>query len=209
MKVEINHRFTGAVLFSMETESIKLCVEAAVRSSAYLRGADLSGADLSGADLRGAYLRGAYLRGADLSGADLRGADLSGADLRGAKGINKLRYTPLMILLDQPGKIRAYKLVKANGEGPYNGGIIYEVGKSYSVKDADCTDEQCAAGINLATLDWCMGYWADGYRILVAEFTAKDIASIPIATDGKFRVHRCEIVAEKDLKEIGLVEDKK
>ena len=178
MKVEIKHRFTGAVLFSMETESIKLCVEAAVGSSAYLRGADLGGADL----------RGAYLRG--------------------AKVINKLRYTPLMILLDQPGKIRAYKLVKANGEGPYNGGIIYEVGKSYSVKDADCTDEQCAAGINLATLDWCMGYWEDGYRILVAEFTAKDIASIPIATDGKFRVHRCEIVAEKDLKEIGLIDEK-
>ena len=59
MKVEINHRFTGAVLFSMETESIKLCVEAAVRSSAYLGGADLSGADLSGADLSGANLRDA------------------------------------------------------------------------------------------------------------------------------------------------------
>ena len=70
------------------------------------------------------------------------------------------------------------------------------------------TDEQCAAGINLATLDWCMRYWQSGYRILVAEFTAKDIASIPVSTDGKFRCHRCKIVAEKDLKEIGLIEEK-
>ena len=188
MKFEIKHCFSGAVLFSAETKSMKLCVEAAVKSKT--------------------NLGGAYLGGADLRGADLGGADLRGAYLGGAKGINKFRCTPLMILLDQPGKIRAYKLIKANGEGPYNGGIIYEVGKSYSVEDADCTDEQCAAGINLATLDWCLRYWESGYRILVAEFTAKDIASIPIATDGKFRVHRCEIVAEKDLKEIGLIEEK-
>jgi hypothetical protein len=51
-----------------------------------------------------------------------------------------------------------------------------------------------------------MKNWREGYRILVAEFTAQDIASIPIATDGKFRCHRCKIVAEKDLKEIGLTE---
>ena len=233
MKIEIKHRITGRVLFSLETESLKLCVEAAVRSiadlrgaylrgaylrDAYLGGADLGGAYLGGADLGGADLGGAYLGGADLrdaylGGAYLRdaylgGADLGGAYLRDAKNINKLRCTPLMILLDQPGKIRAYKLVKGNGEGPYNGGIIYEIGKSYSVEDADCTDEQCAAGINLATLDWCMRYWQSGYRILVAEFTAKDIASIPVSTDGKFRCHRCKIVAEKDLKEIGLIEEK-
>ena len=66
-------------------------------------------------------------------------------------------------------------------------------------------NEQCAKGINLATLDWCMKNWQKGYRILIAEFTAKDIASIPIATDGKFRVHRCKIVGEKDLVEIGLI----
>jgi hypothetical protein len=34
-------------------------------------------------------------------------------------------------------------------------------------------------------------------------FTAKDIAAIP-TSDGKFRVHKCSIVGEKDLKEIGL-----
>jgi Pentapeptide repeats (8 copies) len=70
MIFEIKHKLNLSVLFSLETESMKLCVEAAVKS---------------GADLRGADLRGADLRGADLRGADLRGADLRGADLRGAK----------------------------------------------------------------------------------------------------------------------------
>ena len=192
MKYEIKHRFGGAVLFAVEAGSFKLAVELAVKSGAYLSGADLSGA----------YLSGAYLYGADLSGADLYGADLSRAYLSGAKNINKLRCTPLALLLDQPGKIRAYKLVTADGVGPFNGGIKYEIGEKYEIKNADTSDEQCAAGINLATMDWCLREWREGYRILVAEFTAKDIASVPLATDGKFRVFRCEIVGEKDVKEI-------
>jgi hypothetical protein len=81
---EIKHRFTGAVLFSLETESFKLCVQAAVKAKAYLSGAYLDGADLSGAYLSGAYLSGAHLGGAYLDGADLSGADLSGAYLSGA-----------------------------------------------------------------------------------------------------------------------------
>ena len=114
------------------------------------------------------------------------------------------------MLHDQIGKIRLYKLVTKKGEGPYNGGIIYRVGESYSVDDANCDDtRQCAAGINLATLDWCMKNWQKGYRILIAEFEAADIAAVPIATNGKMRVHKCTIVGEKNLKKIGLVEDKK
>ena len=81
---EIKHRLTVAVLFKLETESLKMCVETAVKRSADLRDADLRDADLRDADLRGADLRDADLRGADLSGADLRGADLRGADLGGA-----------------------------------------------------------------------------------------------------------------------------
>ena len=86
----------------------------------------------------------------------------------------------------------------------------HELGKEYEVLSAS-TDESlhCAEGINLATLDWCMREWQEGYRILIAEFTAKDIACIPIATYGKFRVFRCKIVGEKDLKEIGLIESEK
>jgi hypothetical protein len=144
---------------------------------------------------------------ADLSGADLSGANLSGAYLSGAVGINPLRCTPILLLLDQPGPIRLYKLVTADGVGPYNGGITYEVGGSYEVANAN-TDagEQCAAGINVATLDWCMREWEPGRRILVVEFRAEDIACVPTATDGKVRLHRCTVVGEKDLVEIGLVE---
>jgi len=142
---------------------------------------------------------------ANLSRADLSGANLSGADLSGAKGINKYITTPLYSMLDQPGNIYAYKLVNEKNEGPYNGGIIYNIGQGYEEFNAN-TDENkdCGAGINLATLDWCIRLWKPGYKILIAKFTAKDIAAIPVGSDGKFRVYRCKITGEKSLKEIGL-----
>ncbi len=73
--IEIKHRFTGAVL---------LTVEANILAGADLAGADLAGADLRGADLTGAYLADAGLPGAGLTCADLTCADLTCADLRGA-----------------------------------------------------------------------------------------------------------------------------
>jgi hypothetical protein len=99
MKIEIKHRFSGAVLFSIETESMRLAVEAAVKSRANLAGAylaganlaranlaraNLAGANLAGANLDGAYLDGAYLAGANLDGANLARANLAGANLDGA-----------------------------------------------------------------------------------------------------------------------------
>ena len=93
MKFEIKHRLTGSVLFSLDTESLKLCIEAAVKSSADLGGADLRGADLRGADLRGADLRGADLRGAYIGGAYIGGAYLGDADLRGAEIRNGITIT--------------------------------------------------------------------------------------------------------------------
>ena len=58
MLFEIKHISTESLLFSLETESLKLCLETAVKS-----GANLDGANLRGANLRGAYLDGAYLGG--------------------------------------------------------------------------------------------------------------------------------------------------
>jgi len=94
---EIKHRYSNAVLFSLETESLEFCVQAAVRRSVDLRGAELGGmffdgmyffgANFEGVDLRGASFKRVCLGGADLRGADLRGADFDGADLRGAEGI--------------------------------------------------------------------------------------------------------------------------
>ncbi len=112
--MQIKNRWTDAVLFEGDFATIRLCVEAALESGAYLgaadlgaaylgcanlRGANLGGAYLGGANLRGAYLGGAYLgaanlgcanlgcanlRAADLDGANLRGAYLGGANLGGA-----------------------------------------------------------------------------------------------------------------------------
>jgi uncharacterized protein YjbI with pentapeptide repeats len=224
--IEILHRYTKAVVYRAETATtLREAVRMAVASRADLAGADLAGAYLAGANLTGANLTGANLARADLTRADLAGADLAGADLAraylagadlaganlarayltGAKGVNPLRTSPLYLLREQPGPIRLYKLVTAEGVGPFNGGITYAVGQSYAVADAD-TDEtvQCGAGINLATLDWCLKGWREGWRILVAEFTAADIAAIPIGTDGKLRVRRCRIVGEKSLEDVGL-----
>jgi len=243
MKFEIKNRFSGSVIFSIETESWKLAVEAAVKSSADLSSADLRSANLSSADLRSANLcsadlrsanlRSANLRSANLSSADLCSADLSSADLRSANlssadlrsanlcfadlcsavGIDKNRSTPLRILLEQPGPVRAYKLVNATGEGPFNGGINYlkpEV-EEFSVKNFTAGEnEQCGAGINLATLDWVMREWKPGYRILIMEFFVSVPPGnlvIPTCTDGKFRVKTCRRVGEKNLKELGLVKE--
>jgi len=187
-------------------------------SGAYLGGANLRGANLSDANLRGAYLGRANLRGADLSGAnlsvadlrgaDLRGADLVGAVLSGAIGVAPERASPLHLYRFQlPGvELVAFKLVNGRGEGPFNGGIVYTPGEMVSVDDADTdVDEDCGAGINVATLDWCLGRWREGYRILRVAFTTEDIAAIPTSSDGKFRLHRCRVVDEVDLAPFGLV----
>ena len=69
MKFEIKSRWDSKILFELEIGSLKLCVEAAVKSGANLYGANLSRANLSRADLYGADLSGANLYGANLSRA--------------------------------------------------------------------------------------------------------------------------------------------
>ena len=108
------------------------------------------------------------------------------------------------MLLDQPGEIRAYKMVTKEGMSPISENKIeYKIGNIVSVDKAN-TDElkHCGAGVNVATLDWILLNWQEGNRVLVVEFTAKDIACIPTGTDGKFRLHRCKVVGEKDMTKI-------
>ena len=177
-------------------------------SGANLSGANLRGADLSGADLTGANLYEANLSGANLSGANLYKANLSGANLRGAAGLSKYITTPLYLLLDQIGKIRAYKLVNSEDEGPFYGSLKYKIGKKIEVDNWDCNEETlCSDGISLATLDWCIKEWKEGYKILLVEFDREDIVAIPIGSDGKFRVKSCTPIAEKNLKELGLIKE--
>ena len=54
MLFEIKNRFNGLLIFSLETESIKLCVEAAVKARINLSSADLYSANLSSANLSSA-----------------------------------------------------------------------------------------------------------------------------------------------------------
>ena len=84
MKFEIKNRFCGTVIFSLETSSIKLCVEAAIKAKSDLSSADLSSADLSFADLSYANLSFADLSSANLCSADLYSANLSSANLSSA-----------------------------------------------------------------------------------------------------------------------------
>ena len=89
MQFEIKSWLDNSVLFSLETESLKLCVEAAIKS-----GASLVGASLDRARLVGASLVGASLDRASLVGARLDRARLDGASLVGARG---LKYFPIQI----------------------------------------------------------------------------------------------------------------
>jgi len=77
----IKHRFDDSVLFEMECDSLKLCIEAAVKSDANLASANLASANLASTNLTGADLTGADLSGASLVRADLTGADLLDANL--------------------------------------------------------------------------------------------------------------------------------
>ena len=83
MKFEIKHRFNGSVLFAMECDSLKVCVEAAVKSRANLAGANLARANLADAYLADANLARANLAGANLAGANwTNGAAITRAPLQ-------------------------------------------------------------------------------------------------------------------------------
>jgi len=205
----------GANLYGADLSRANL--SGADLSGANLYGADLSRANLYGANLSGANLYGANLYGADLYGADLYGADLSranlsranlyGADLSRAKNFNAWRTDDLRLLLHQTGKIRAYKLVDADYRSPIqsNGKLTYAIGSTVEAKKCDPDEnQQCGAGIIIATLPWCCRYWQSGFHILLVEFTAKDIVAVPFATDGKFRAKKVRVVKELDLAEFGL-----
>ena len=166
----------------------------AILSGADLSGADLSGANLSGANLSGANLSRAYLSGADLSGANLSGANLSGANLLDVTG-SPLPGLYLLKLQTAETKLRAWKYL-SDGVTPYKS-AGYTVGKTYSVKEYS-TDERilCDAGLNVATLDWCLAdsVTRDGVEFLEVEFEARDIIAVPLGTDGKFRVRKLKVL---------------
>jgi hypothetical protein len=168
---------------------------------ANLAWANLTEANLAGANLAWANLTEANLTRANLMGANLTRANLTRANLTGAVGIVRERHVDLLMLLDQPGPIRAYKLVDSDGCSPiHDTKLRYAIGATVEVANASTDpNEPCGVGIHVATLPWVLREWREGFRVLLVEFTAADIACIPTATDGKFRLHRCTVVADKDV----------
>ena len=61
MKLEIKSRFDKKILYADESESLRVLIEAAIKSRANLTGADLTGANLRVANLREANLTGATM----------------------------------------------------------------------------------------------------------------------------------------------------
>ena len=142
--MEIKHRYTGAVLFSMETNSTRVCVEAAIKSGAdlyeaNLYEANLYEANLYEADLRGANLRGANLRGADLRGADLRGANLSRADLYGTNlyGAKNADLSMARTIIVPEGQIIGWKKL--------NNGAIAKLSIPADARRSNASGRKCRA----------------------------------------------------------------
>ena len=202
MKIEIRHRLTGAILFSLETESLKLCVEAAVKSRANLYGANLSGADLSGANLYGAYLSRADLSYADLSRADLSRADLSRADLSGAYLSRADLYGA--DLSGANGLVKTMGVESGNfywkrfDNGLNNNDYQFKVGiNTLRKSEKFANDERVTCshpGFHFASRSWCAVNYPS--RPLEAKIRIPEDAKInePWATDGKASADKIEIL---------------
>ena len=207
-KFEIKHRYSGAVLFEMETDSLKLCVEAAVKSGADLYRANLSRADLIGANLNGADLIGANLNGANLSGADLSWADLSRADLIGANlsraNLNGANLNGAKSLVKIMGVEPGNTYWKRFETGLNNNGYQYHVGLNVLRDGEEFADDErviCGyPGIHFASRSWCAAFYPT--RPLEARIRIPLDAKIcePWATDGKASADKIEILQVFDVK---------
>ena len=128
MKVEIKNRWSGEVLFSIEADSWKIAVEAAIKAKANLSEADLSRANLRPIkhDVWGVLLHNknevAFLRKAIISGK-VDGSTYSGTcaclcgTLAKAKGINDGSELPIA---DSSSLSERFFLAIRRGDTPKN-----------------------------------------------------------------------------------------
>jgi len=194
VKIQITSWWNGSVLFEYESvdNTIAKTLEKAIESSADLRFANLRSADLSSANLRS---------------ADLSFANLSFADLRSAKNLNKYWATDLSLLSLQKNRLTAYKYLTKDMYSPVQsvGKIKYEVGKEYEEKVDKDRLEDCGAGLNIASLEWCLRETAGNikdFKFIEVSFDPKDLI-VPYFSDGKFRVSKLKVerrLTQKDLK---------
>jgi len=179
-----------------------------------LRYSNLSGSDLRDSNLRDSDLRYSNLSGSDLSGSDLRGSDLRDSDLRDSnlRGSN-LSYSDLSrsILSGSIGLLDASKWIADHLTRCRGGVYAYKSFGSNYTPPADWRQEpgaeisetvnllptlDCACGVNVATLDWCLQNNPDDapiWKVMVKwEWMAGGV--IPYNTDGKFRVPRAKLI---------------
>jgi hypothetical protein len=168
MKVQIKNGI-GSVIFETEADSQRDAILKAIGSSA------------------------------DLSYADLRYANLRSADLSYAVGVVPELVCDLLFLKDQPGDMISYKLTKQNNQGISYAGLEYANNAELSVALANTdSNQECAEGINVATLAWVLKNYRPDYLVKVIHHASKDIACIPTATDGKYRLFRCRVGTKEE-----------
>ena len=192
MKLQIKS-LAGSLLFESEAESLRELLVGAVKSGANLSGADLSGANLYGADLSGANLSRANLYGADLSRANLSGANLSRADLSranlsGAKGIKDLASLEWFRRNFKKTKrgVIVYKCF--HGTFAPNPCWKIEPGAILTEICGPMPTDDCACGLNFATLEWVKANHPSKivWRCLIRWAWLPGVV-IPWNTDGKAR----------------------
>jgi len=78
-----------------------------------------------------------------------------------------------------------------DGKSPYQK-FPYSEHKEYAFEAEAEPDERilCAPGGSVATLAWCISDNQDANEFMEVSFLVRDIAAIPYASDGKFRVNR-------------------
>jgi hypothetical protein len=223
MKFEIKSRITGNIIFKLDTSSIRLCVEVAVRNGANLSGANLSGAnlyraDLSGADLYGSDLSGANLYCANLSRANLSRANLSGANLSGANlsGANLYRADLSGADLSRADLKDTKNMVKPMGVevgnfywkrfdvGLNNNGYQFKVGLNKLRKGevfADDERETCKyPAFHFASKSWCAVNYPNRPLEALIQIPKKAKINEPWATDGKASADMINIIKVYDTK---------
>ena len=185
--MQILHRYTSAVIFEADVNTINELVELAVR-----QGVSLAYANLTRANLREANLREADLYGANLREANLREANLTRANLINTKGLIK-------ILGIEPGN---YYWKRFN-KGLNNNGYQFKVGiNKLPTNETFASDDRVLCsypGFHFASRSWCNLYYED--RPLEAKIRIPFEAKInePWATDGKASADMIEIIQVFDV----------